>query len=177
MTSFSRRLVGAAMLNPAIYEEIEADRGALAQAVAVVLLSSVAAGLGSRGFGASRPVDVVFFAGIALLAWLAWAMLTYQLGIRVLPESQTRADAGQLLRTTGFASAPGLFRILGLVPALAAPVFILTALWMLLAMIVAVRHALDYTGTGRAIAVCVIGWSVALALAVALGLLFGPDVS
>jgi len=31
---------------------------------------------------------------------------------------------------------------------------------MLVAMVIAVRQALDYHGTGRAIAVCLIGWLV-----------------
>ncbi len=70
------------------------------------------------------------------------------------------ADVGQLLRTIGFASSPGLLRILGIVPGMTGIVFIVCALWMLVAMVIAVRQALDYHGTGRAIAVCLIGWLV-----------------
>jgi len=175
--SFLRRLVGAAALSADIYEDVEVDRGALAQAGIVVLLSSVAAGLGARGFGASRPVDVAFFAFVALVGWVAWAALTYQIGARILPSSQTHADLGQLLRTIGFASAPGIFRIVGVVPSLTGPVFFITSVWMLIAMIVAVRHALDYEHTGRAVAVCTLGWILAGIIAIALGVLFGPQVT
>ncbi|MEQ1757272.1 MAG: hypothetical protein ABL986_03065 [Vicinamibacterales bacterium] len=175
--SFLKRLVGAAALNAGTYEEVEADRGALTQAGIVVLLSSVAAGLGARGFGASRPVDVAFFAFVALVGWVAWAGLTYQIGVRFLSTAQTHADLGQLLRTIGFASAPGIFRIVGVVPSLTGPVFFISAVWMLIAMIVAVRHALDYEHTGRAVAVCTMGWVLAGIIALALGALFGPQVT
>ena len=175
--AFLQRLIGAAMLRPATYEEVEADRGATVQAVVVVLLSSVAAGIGARGFGASRPVDVAFFAAIALIGWVTWAALTYQIGARILPSSETRADVGQLLRTIGFASAPGMLRIVGVAPALTTAAFALTSVWMLVAMVVAVRQALDYTSTSRAVAVCVLGWTLAVVFAVVLGVMFGPRVS
>jgi len=86
-------------------------------------------------------------------------------------------DVGELLRTTGFASTPGLLRVLGIVPGVTAPVFAVTAIWMLLAMVVAVRQALDYRSTARAVGVCVLGWVLAIAIAVTLGMLFGPAVS
>ena len=171
------RLIGAISLDPPIYEELEADRTGNAQAFAVVVLSSLATGLGSRGARDISVNGVLFFTAVALLVWLAWALLTFEIGYRLMPQPQTRADVGELLRTTGFASAPGLFRIFGVMPGARWPVFAATAVWMLLAMIVAVRQALDYTSTGRAVAVCVLGWVLALALAVVLGLVFGPTVS
>ena len=71
-----------------------------------------------------------------------------------MPEPQTRADVGELLRTIGFASAPGMLRVFGIVPGATIPAFAITAVWMLAAMIVAVRQALDYQSTSRAVAVC-----------------------
>ena len=175
--SFLQRLIGAAALDAAIYEEVEADRGATWQALTVVVLSSLAGGLGARGLGGTTPSNVAFISMVSLMAWAAWALVTYQVGGRLLPEPQTRVDVGELLRTTGFASAPGLLRILGVLPGVTIPVFAITAVWMLAAMIVGVRQALDYTSTARAIAVCVLGWALALALAVGMGLAFGPKVS
>ena len=176
-SGFLGRLVGAAALRPAIYEEVEADRGANGQALAVVVLSGVAAGVGARGFGAGRLSDVAFFTLLALATWGLWAVLTYQLGARIMPERQTNADLGELLRTLGFAAAPGVIHLAALVPGLARPVFALAAVWMLLAMIVAVRQALDYRTTRHAVAVCLAGWLLAIGFALAIGLLFGPAVS
>ncbi|HEY6212330.1 MAG TPA: hypothetical protein VIW45_08595 [Vicinamibacterales bacterium] len=175
--SFLQRLIGAMALDAAIYEEVEADRAATGQALAVVLLSSLAAGVGVRGFARPSVATVVFMSTISLVAWVAWALLTFEIGGRLIPEPQTRVDAGELLRTIGFASAPGLLRVLGIIPNASIPVFVGTALWMVVATIVAVRQALDYKSTARAIAVCVLGWLLATAMAAVLGLFFGPALS
>lgn len=175
--TFLQRLIGAAALDTAIYEEVEHDSTATAQAFAVVLLSSVAAGVGARGLGGGTAVNIAFIAMISLLAWCAWALVTYAIGAYLLPEPQTHADVGELLRTLGFASAPGLLRAFGVLPGVTVPAFIVTAIWMLLATIVAVRQALDFTSTSRAVAVCVLGWGLSAAVAIILGVLFGPSVS
>jgi hypothetical protein len=174
---FVMRLIGAISLDAAIYEEVEADPAATAQALAVVVLSSLATGLGARGFGDVTLQSIAFFGALALIAWAAWALVTFEIGYRLMPTPQTRADVGQLLRTTGFATTPGLFRVFGIMPGATWPVFIATAVWMLAAMVVGVGQALDYTSTSRAIAVCVLGWTLALAIAIVIGLLFGPTLS
>jgi hypothetical protein len=175
MGTYFRRLVGAVGLDPAAFEDVEADRGATVQAGVTVLLSSVAAGIGAQGFG--RDVSLVPFAIVTLLAWAAWALLTFEVGARVLPGARTHADVGELLRTLGFAAAPGLLLVLGVLPGLALPVFVMAALWMLAAMIVGVRQALDYTSTVHAVAVCVFGWGLAVALVIAVGFFLGTPVS
>lgn len=174
--SFIQRLIGAAACDVAIYEDVEADRGATLQAFLVVLLSSIAGGIGISGL-TGGPVSIPFFSIVALLAWAAWALLTYTIGVYLLPEPQTRADTGELLRTIGFASTPGLLRVLGFMRPLAEPVLAVTSIWMLAAMVVAIRQALDYRSTARAIAVCVVGWVLAIAMAIVLGLIFTPPVS
>jgi hypothetical protein len=98
----------------------------------------------------------------ALLGWAVWAAITYFVGTRLLPEPQTKADYGELLRTIGFASAPGIIRILGIIPGLMGIVFLVAGVWMLVAMVIAVRQALDYHSTARAVGVCLIGWLVQL---------------
>jgi hypothetical protein len=175
---FIQRLIGAAALDVAIYEEVEADRGATGQAIAVVLLTSLATGLGSRGFEGGASLGTILLMTIgALLGWAAWALVTLQIGGRLLPEPQTRVDIGELLRTIGFANAPGLLRIFGIIPSVTYPAFAITAVWMLLSMIVAVRQALDYKSTTRAVVVCLIGWLLSLAISAAIGLFLGPTVS
>jgi hypothetical protein len=175
--NFVMRLIGAAALDTAIYEEVEADRTATGQALVVVLLSSLAAGIGARGLGGGSLQSVVFISILALMAWAAWALVTFEIGARLMPEPQTRSDVGELLRTIGFASTPGLLRVLAVITPIAIPVFALSAVWMLATMVVAVRQALDYHHTTRAIAVCVLGWALAVSIAVVLGLFFGPTLS
>jgi len=99
--------------------------------------------------------------------------LTYFIGTKLLPEPQTQSDPGELLRTIGFSSSPGLIRILGIIPGLGGVIFLLASLWMLVAMVIAVRQALDYTSTPRAVGVCIIGWVIQLLILVLLFSLFG----
>ena len=176
---FFRRLVGAAMLDAATYEEVEADRSATTQALAVVVFSSIAAGIGAKGSHGGTGA-LVFFAsvsGIALLAWAAWALVMFEIGAHLLPTPDTRTNPGELLRTLGFAATPGLIQVFGVLPGARTPVFAVAIAWSLAASVVAVRQALDYTSTLRAIAVCTVGLTLSLAFAVVLGLLFGPTVS
>jgi hypothetical protein len=154
--TFVERATRTARLDAAAFEEIENDPTATMQAVAVVVVSSVAAGI---GMAATIPALVVGIL-ISLAAWYVWAFVTYWLGTRVMPEAQTSATHGELLRVIGFAAAPGVIRVLGLVPALQAPVFFVAAIWMLVAGVVGVRQALDYRSTGRAVAVVAIGWLI-----------------
>ena len=171
------RIIGAMALDSVMYEEVEADATATSQAMLVVVLSSLSAGIGARGFGAESLPGILFISALALAAWAAWALITFEIGSRLMPEPATRADVGQLLRTIGFAAAPGMLRIFGVVPGATVAAFAITAVWMLAAMIVAVRQALDYESTARAIAVCIVGWTLAFGLAAILGLVFGPTLS
>lgn len=158
MTTFTNRMIRAAKLDAHLYEEVEADRSTMQQAMGVVVLSSLAAGVGSittMGFG-----GILLGTLAALGGWYIWAYLTYFIGTKFLAEPQTEADLGQLLRTTGFSSSPGLIRILGIIPGLGTMVFVVASVWMLVSMVIAVRQALDYTTTWRAVTVCAIGWVI-----------------
>ena len=172
MHSIVRRMIGAARLEAAIYEEIEADRGATGQALLVVLFASVAAGIGAIE---NRAVSEILWHTIhGLVLWYVWAYVTCFVGTRLLPTAETSADHGELLRTIGFSSAPGLLRVFGVITPIAGAVFVICTLWMLVAMVVAVRQALDYQSTLRALAVCAIGFPVyALGLLVSI-LFLGP---
>jgi len=164
-------MIRAAKLDVTLYEEVEADRAAMGQAMGVVVISSIAAGLGTvtRGGFAGTVPSILLGTLFALISWYAWAYLTYFIGTKFLPEPQTKADPGELLRTIGFSSSPGLIRVLGIIPGLTGIVFLVASIWMLIAMVIAVRQALDYTSTLRASGVCLVGWIIQWLI---LGLLF-----
>ncbi len=176
MATLIERMVRAARLDVSLYEEVEADKNALGQATSVVVLSSVAAGIGS--FADRGPAGMVVLTLGSLLGWYVWAYLTYFIGTRLLAEPQTKADLGELLRTIGFSSSPGLIRVAGVIPGVHTFVFLVASVWMLVAMIIAVRQALDFSGTWRAVGVCIIGWIVQIIilalLFVVLGVPAGP---
>ena len=171
MTSFKDRMIRAAKLDVSLYVEVEADKGAMGQAMGVVVLSSIAAGLGSiERVGVSG-----IFMGtiIALIGWYIWAYLTYLIGTKLFSEPQTKADHGELLRTIGFSSSPGLIRILGIIPGMSQIVFLVAGIWMLVAMVIAVKQALDYQSTLRAVGVCAMGWVIQIIIVALLFSIFG----
>jgi hypothetical protein len=171
MNPFINRMVRAAKLDVNLYEEVEADESAMGQAMGVVILSSLAAGIGNyfvTGF------DGLIWATItALVGWFVWAYMVYFIGVKFLPEPQTSSSHGELLRTIGFSSSPGIIRVLGIIPFLNWILNLAASIWMLIAMVIAVRQALDYKSTGRAVVVCVIGWIIYMVLAALLLSIFG----
>ena len=158
MNPFVDRMIRAAKLDVNLYEEVEADKSALLQSMLVVILSSVAGGIGVIGEAGFAGI----FSGtlLALIAWLIWSYVTFIVGTKILPAPETRSDYGELLRTIGFSSSPGLIRILGVIPGLTWIVQSISGIWMLITMVIAVRQALDYTSTFRAVGVCIIGWVI-----------------
>ena len=176
MASFTERMIGAAKLDVHVYEEVEADTTATGPAMGVVLLSSLAGGIGSVGLGAGGFGGVVVGGIVALIGWVVWAFLTSIIGTRLLPEPQTRADVGELMRTLGFAQSPGLARIVGIVHDVGPLVFSIVSIWMLVAMVIAVRQALDYTSTWLAVGVCLVGWVLSIAMSLIFFLFFGSAV-
>jgi hypothetical protein len=164
MASMVDRMMRAARLDAGVYEEVESDPTAMGQATMTVVLASVAGGIGTY--------SETGFAGLiggtigSLIGWYVWAFLTYYIGTRWLPEPTTQADTGQMLRVLGFASSPGVLRAAGFLPVIGTLALIVAPIWMLVATVVAVRQALDYTSTGRAIGVCIVGFFVQLAVIV-----------
>ena len=174
LASFTERMIGAAKLDVHVYEEVETDTGATSQAMGVVLLASLAGGIGAVGLGTGGLGSFIIGAIAALIGWVSWAFVTYIIGTRLLPEPQTRADVGELMRTLGFAQSPGLLRIFGSLPGVGPIVLGLIQIWLLIAMVVAVRQALDYHSTFRAVGVCLVGWVFATAIGVVLLLFVAP---
>ena len=176
MAFYLYRVMGAAVLDGGCFESVEATPRVTREAAATVLLASVAAGIGAGGIYGLHPLTFVSTSCLALVTWVAWAMLAFQIGTRVLPGPETSATLGELLRTTGFAAAPGLLQVFALLPGMAVPVFTVTMVWMFAAMVVGIRHALDYRSTWRALAVCAAAAGLCVSLAVVVGLVFGPPL-
>jgi len=175
MADLKDRIFRAAKLDAQLYEEVEADPGALRQAMLVVVLSSVAAGIGTFRYGGLSGMLLGTIG--ALIGWFIWAYLTYFIGTRILPEKQTSATPGELLRTVGFSSSPGIIRVFGIIPGVTEIVTFGASIWMLIAMVIAVRQALDYRSTFRAMGVCIIGWIIQILFIALMFFLFGLRLS
>jgi hypothetical protein len=151
------RMRGAALLDVATYEEVEHDEQATGQAAVVVIIVAVCSAIGAIWRGG--PSIILAPVG-AILAWLLWSAVTYVIGDKLLGGTATW---GELLRTLGFAQSPGVFMIFGIIPLLGGIVRIAVALWLLVAGIVAIRQALDFS-TGKAVLTAIIGWFAVAAL-------------
>jgi hypothetical protein len=153
------RMVGAAFLNVDTYEDVEHDEGATGQAATVVVIVAAASAIGGLGMGAPGAVRG---AVASIVGWLVWAGITYLVGAKLFGGTATW---GELLRTLGFADAPGVLLILGIIPFLGRPITALVALWMLVTGFIAVRQALDF-GNGKTLATVLVGWLCYAVLAV-----------
>ena len=151
-----RRMIGAAMLNAATFEEVEADGSATKQAMLVVVIVALATGVGAIATGG--VTGLVFGVIIGLAGWAAWAGITYFIGTTLLRGPDTQADWGELARTLGFAQSAGVLKVFAFIPFLGPIVFGIASLLQLFAMVVAIRQALDYTSTWRAIGVALVGF-------------------
>jgi len=151
------RVVGAAGFDVQTYEDVEADRTATLPAIGVVLVSSIAGAIGAGAMDVRSMAGMLF---VMVFSWVVWVLLTLFIGGTLLPERQTKVDFGQILRTTGFSSSIGILRVFGVVPIVGKTIFAIATIWMLLTFVIAIRQALDYSSTARALAVCALGWAI-----------------
>ncbi len=156
------RMLGAIRMNVDTYEDVEDDRSATWQAMAVVVIVSICTGVGAllsgviSGEESVDILDLVFGVILGIVGWALWALVTWIVGTTLLKTPATDADWGQLARGTGFAQAPGIFRIFVFVPGVGGLIGLLALIWQIACMIIAVRQCLDYTSTWRAFFVVLI---------------------
>jgi len=147
------RMIRAARLDRRLYAEVEADETSIGQAVSIVVLAAFAGAIHLPGASFAILFAEVF---ARLVGWLLFAYVIYLIGAKLLPEPGTSPRFGPLLRAMGFANAPGVLRLLGIVPELGGVISFVATVWVLVATVTAVRHALSYTNSWRAIGVCAI---------------------
>lgn len=164
--TFLQRMIGAARLDIATYEEVEHDETATMQAAGVVAIVAVCSAIGGAGGGGggiiAGPIS-------ALVGWMIWSGVTYFIGTRLF---KGEATWGELLRTIGFAQAPGVLLILGGIGVIGGLAAAAAGIWVLIAGIVAIRQALD-VGTGEALITAFLGWLCYILVGVAVMMLFG----
>ena len=157
------RMLRASMLDAHVYEEVEADSSAIAQAVLIVVVVAVARGVATLSV-TGNILGIAFGIIAGLLSWAVWAFITYLVGTKLLKTGETESSWGELARVTGFAQTPGLLFVIAVVPVVGTWILPVVSLWQLAAMVVGIRQALDYTSTFRAIGVVLIGFVAVIPL-------------
>lgn len=151
--SFGDRLLGSIRLDAEVFEEVEHDPDALAQAAGVVALAGLAQGLAALP---EQGVGSVFAGLIASFSmWILATAIVWAVGVKIFEHT---SDFAELMRTLGFAWAPQLILVLAILPfgPLRALLWIAVSVLVLAAFVIAARQALDVS-TGRAVLICALG--------------------
>jgi hypothetical protein len=154
---FLNRIYRSVKIDPDVFDEVQKDKKATTTAGVVVVLSSVAAGVGASNFGA---VKFYLAPALSLATWFIWAYIVYFVGVKLFPDTKTKTTHQALLRSIGFSCAPGMIRVFGFNENLMAVTFIGAAFWMLVCMVVAVKQTLNYKSLWKALGVVIIAWFV-----------------
>ena len=163
MRSITDRMKGAAMLDVATYEEVEADTTATGQAGVVVAIGAIATAIGASAGGLGGIIGGLV---ASLIGWVLWAGATYFIGAKIFGGTATW---GELLRTLGFAQSPKVLAVLGIVPVLGPIVGFILGIWLLATGLIAIRQALDIS-TGKAVVTAILAWLAMLIPFALLGL-------
>lgn len=177
MALLIRRFIGVLVLDPVTFEDVESDRKAGFQAAIVVLLACIAGGMAAVGNTSMSLAAFATGALVTLGAWVVWALVITTIGTQLVPEPQTDSRPGELLRTIGFAAAPGAFYAFAVMRPAAPFVLFVVSIWLIAATVIGVRQALDYRSLGRAVGVCIAGFLIVLVVLAAVGGLFTRTVS
>jgi hypothetical protein len=159
MNMLVSRMLRAAKLDASLFEELVNDPSTQAQSVWVVAVFAMASGYGlfSRaGVTAVNSCLVTTF-----FAWYFWAFSLYIVSTYLFRNTVTKTDRKTILRVVGFASAPGVLRLLGVIPQTSGILFLVTSVWMIAASVVGVKIALKMSHTGKAIFLCTSTWLLA----------------
>lgn len=175
-----QRMLRAAKLEPQLYEEVEADSSATGQALLAVVLVSCATGIGHgisaamKGNASVGGIIGGLVSGIigSLIVWFIFSLLCFWLGTTLFKGPETKSTLGELMRTLGFAYAPGLLNVFSFIPFIGPMVPFATWVWTIIASVIAIRQACDFT-TGRAIGTAVIAAIIPLVIMVLLAMLIG----
>jgi len=165
--NYFQRFKKAIFLDVAFYEEVEKNKKFTDQAMMTVALVSIVQGFMIAGFA---PVALVQGILGSLIRFLIWAFFIAFVGTRILPEPETESNTGELIRTLGFAYAPGLLVVFKIFPIISTFIDPVVTILQLAAMTIAVRQALDFNSTVRAIGVCIVAF---ILMIVALTLFIG----
>jgi len=175
------RMLRAARVESQLYEEVEADSGATGQALLVVVMASLSAGIGHGISGLMKGgaggigfffTNLVTGAIGSLIAWFIFSLLCFWLGTTLFKGPNTKSTLGELLRVLGFADSPALLNIFAFIPFIGPLIPFVTMIWTIIAAVVGVRQACDFT-TGRAVGTVLVAAIIPLIILVLIGLMVG----
>src|SRR5688500_12358510 len=136
------QMMRASRLEVPFYEEVERDESQTNNALTVVVITALAAGV-SGAIGAAvagtgvGSIVLGLVGGIvaAGVGWALWCGIVYFVGTSIFKGTATW---GEVLRTVGFAQSPNVLRILGFIPIVGGLISFIAGIWALVASVIAV---------------------------------------
>ncbi|MBA2759333.1 MAG: YIP1 family protein, partial [Chloroflexia bacterium] len=105
-----------------------------------------------------------------IFAGLAWFF-----GTNIFGTPTTVTNWESLLRTLGYAQAPNVLAIFGIIPLIGWIPALIGSIWAIVTAVVAIRETLDFS-TGRAVITAIVAWIATAIVAIILGLLFNVTI-
>jgi hypothetical protein len=179
---FADRLLRLARLDTSVFEEVRQDPGATIPSVAVVLISTIMAGLGgwlwlwredyydlSDAFVDSIILGTVF----SLALWIVWLLVAWTILTQIF---RSDADWQQMLRTMGLAALPFAFSFFMFVPGLTFGIGLSSIALLFGLTTVAIQSTTNASGARVLVAnICGFAvWAIVLSLLVSNPDLYGP---
>ena len=142
-----QRMIGAALFNAHTYEEVEADEGALGQALGVVILVTICGAIGGlvgdilEGATALGLIlGLCFGLAFGIVRWALWVTVILMVGSGLLRSGGTQTSWAEMGRVLGFAYTPGILSILSWVPGVGWLIALVAFVWTLAAAIMGVAR-------------------------------------
>ena len=156
MQALFQRMLRAARMDAQLFEEIVSDPTLQGQSVWVVAIFAMATAFGTFTLISGTAVNIGLLT--TMIGWYIWAFSVFYIGTRILKGDSAPPDRKTIMRVMAFACAPGIFRLLGLIPKTTTLVFIVTSLWMLATAVFGLKKVFPQRSTFKISVVTVVTW-------------------
>jgi hypothetical protein len=146
-------------LDQRLFEEIVSDPSSQGQSVWAMAIFAMATAFGFFSMVGGTAVNIGLIT--TMIAWYVWAFSVFYSGTRLFRGDGEGADRKTVLRVMAFACAPGVIRLLGVIPKSTIVILIISSIWILIAAIIGLKKVFPKTATAYIAAVTIGTWFAA----------------
>ena len=159
MKPIFKRMQRAIMLDQTLFDEIVADPSIQGQSVWVVAIFAMTTAFGTFSMISGTAVNIGLITTI--ITWYIWAFSVFYVGTRILGPMSEGSDRKTIMRVVAFASAPGVIRLLGVIPKITMIILAISSIWILIAAVMGLKKVFVQATTAKITMVCVGSWFAA----------------
>ena len=178
MNILVNRVMRAALLDKEFYKEAEVDTSLNQEALLVVIIVSIAGGIGlflGSLFGGKiggAILALIVSTAVGIANYFIWAYVTHFIGTNMF---KGEAEPDELLRVLGYASGPRILSLFVFIPFLGGILNLGGNIWALVVGFFSVQEALDLDTTETLVTV-VMGWVVVFIISAIITSVLGGSV-